>query len=176
MTVPEPSYITAAEVREQTLIAGLKEEDTIDNANLAILIQSAEDQIDAYVGPQKHHPDDDNDDRVFPRDSDEDLDGYPQVPYQVARACLRQVEWLYTQWYPSRTTDQLPVEHDVQSEDIRADGSYSVDYARGGMDLSAASLCPQARVMLDRFRSRFSQIGVSDPRKRPSIDGIFPPR
>jgi|SRR5579863_1350280 len=171
MNTPSPSYILPSDVQQRTLIAALK---SLDNDSLTTLIVAAEDMIDAYVGPQKHHWKDLNTDRVFPREQDIDqtllLNGVisspnenPIIPYQVSVACLRQVEWLFTQWWSESTTDELPIQQDVKGEDIGGDGSYSATYVRDGLDLSSATLSPNARVLLGRFRSKFAGIDVSDP-------------
>ncbi len=170
MTIPEPSYITVDEVKTQSKIEGLND---LENEDIAFLIQNAEDQIDAYCGPQAHHPNDVNITRVFPRERDyrrvgtgdgiEDYPETPEIPYKVSIACLRQVEWLFTQWWPHSDTSQFPVEHAVESEDIGADGSHSVTYARGGVDLSSASLCDQAKLQLAGFVSRFVGMSTSHP-------------
>lgn len=158
--VPAVSYITAAEVKSQTLLATLK---NLAEADVEQLIEIAEDQIDAYVGPQAHHQDDTNTDRVFPREQDCDASGNPVIPYRVSRATLRQVEWLYSQWWPSRTTMELPVMYPISSRDIGGDGSYSETLARGGINLSEASLSEQAKLLLNGFVSRMVGISVTDP-------------
>ncbi len=170
MTIPDPTYITAAEVKDQTRIPGLE---ALDNEDIEFLIQNAEDLIDAYVKPQKHHPKDTNINRVFPRvqdyqrigtgdgiDSDPET---PEIPYKVSLACLRQVEWLYSQWWPNVETAAIPTERTVESEDIGGDGSYSATYARGGMSLDGASLCDQAKTHLEGFVSRFTSLSTSHP-------------
>jgi hypothetical protein len=165
MDVPTPSYITAAEVKANSLVAGLI---ALSNSDIEKLVTIAEDQIDAYVGPQRHHPDDDNENRVFPREEDIDEDGNSVIPYRVSVACLRQVEWLYTQWWNSRTSSLLPVVEEVSQEDIRGDGGYSAVYNRGGGGDSKVSLCLQAQELLKGFVSRVTAIGVSDPDSIPS--------
>ena len=160
MTVPEPTYISPAEVKEQTSLTAL---DSLSDADLKLLIQTAEDQIDAYCGPQRHHWDDLNTDRVFPREFDQDGDGNPLVPYKVSRACLRQVEHLFLQWWSTRATTDLPTEHAIESESIGGDGSYSHTLASGGMDFSAATISEQAKALLRGFVSRSAGIDVSDP-------------
>jgi len=158
--VPDPTYITVDEVIAQTSIAGLED---LDNDNTTLLIQHAEDQIDAYCGQQKHNPDDDNINRVFPREQDFDDNGSPEVPYRVSRACLAQVEWLYVQWWATRETSQSPVEHEVSSLRIGGDGSYGEERAGGGKDFAAATLCTQAKAYLDGYRARFIGMGTVDP-------------
>lgn len=170
MTVPDPTYITVDEVKEQSLIAELV---ALEDANIEKLIQKAEDQIDAYVGAQPHHPRDTNTDRVFPRDIDyavsadgETLDydaETPVIPYKVSRACLLQVEWLYTQWWNNRETEMAPVEHDASAVSIGGDGSYSETRTGGGTDFSAATLCNEAKALLRGSVARFSGIDVTDP-------------
>jgi hypothetical protein len=154
MTIPAPTYLSVAELKSSTKITALA---ALSDGDLTYLLQTAEDTIDAYVGRQRHHPDDENTDRVFPRAMDEENDA-PVIPYLVSRACLRQVEWLYTQWWPTSATEELPVEHDLESESIGGDGSYS--YKRARLDLSAASLSPQARALLSDFRSRSAGIAI----------------
>lgn len=168
--VPDPTYISATEVIDQTLIANLK---TLDPANINVLIRNAEDQIDNHVGPQRHHPFDSNSDRVFPRVQDYSFSivsgqryEYPEtpvIPYKVMRATLRQVEFLYLQWWSTSTTAQTPVEKDVSAEEIRGDGGYSAVYTGGGMDLAGASLCHEAKALLNGFVSRWAGISVSHP-------------
>lgn len=51
--VLEPTYLEIADLNAQTTIATLK---TLSDSDLTLLLQTAEDQIDAYVGPQRHHP------------------------------------------------------------------------------------------------------------------------
>jgi len=170
MQVPAITYLAVTDVQANTLIADLK---TLDTASITILIQTAEDLIDAFVGPQEHHWKDTNSNRVFPRVQDVDSStqnqvispnyGQPIIPYKVSLACLRQVEWLFTQWWSSSDTDELPFQQDVESVDIGGDGSLSQTFANKGADLSAATLSPIARAILGPFRSRFAAVGVSDP-------------
>ena len=163
-TVPNPKYITEAEVRSQTLIEELGD---LGDSDLKTLIQIAEDQIDAHVGPQEHHPDDTTPDRVFPRLTDIDADCNPVVPYKVSRATLRQVEWLYTQWWCDRETAELPMEHPVKQRSIGGDGSYSETLAGEGTDFSRATLSQSAQTLLNGFVSRTAGIDVTDPDKVP---------
>lgn len=172
--VPDPTYITADEVAEQTRVTGLAD---LEEDDLTYLIQTAEDQIDAYVGPQQHHQWDGNLDRVFPRTQDFSVvvaDGvrtqYPEtpvIPYRVSRACLRQVEWLFTQWWPSAGTASLPTDHDLSSREIGGDGSYGETRARGGTDLAQASLCHEAKALLTSYVSRSGGIATTDVRTSP---------
>ena len=177
MTVPAPTYLTVADVRAQSFIADLKDPSAIDDGDLTLLLQAAEDHIDGYVGRQRHPPYDTNVARVFPREQDyrrtnlADYPYEPEVPYEVSRACLRQVEWLYSQWWPSRATDDLPVQLDVSQQDVGGDGTISETYARGGLDLAAATLCPQARATLSGYRNRSASISTSSTRRY----GIDPP-
>lgn len=166
MTIPDPTYITEAEVAENTLITALA---ALSTENRKKLIQRAESQIDKYVGRQEHHPDDDNTDRVFPRL--EDIDDYdnPIIPLNISQACLAQVEYLYTQWWSNSSTTQEPVEKNVQSEDIGGDGSYSAAYANNGMTTAADLLCSQAKALLDGYVARFVPLSVTDP------DDVPPP-
>lgn len=175
MTVPDPSYITADEVKANILVTGLKDGSTgaLSDDDINTLILTAEDQIDAFCGPQPHHPYDDNLTRVFPRAQDfvvvvtggvrRDYPELPDIPYNVSRACLRQVEFLYTQWWPTRATTELPTRYAVQSQSIGGDGSYSETRARP-TDFSSASLCDQAKLLLTNFRSSFCGIGTTDVR------------
>lgn len=186
-TIPTVSYITEDEVKAQTTITGLQTLFTGNKADLTMLIQTAEDQIDAYCGPQQHHQYDANIDRVFPRVQDYAITsagGFtyeypitPQVPYKVSRACLRQVEWLYTQWYAGRATDTLPTDYPIESQDIGGDGSYAEKRARGGLNFTEATVCDQAKALLAGFVSRMAQIGVTDPRVSayPRRDGPLRP-
>ena len=176
MTLPDPSYITAEEVKEQSFITGLKDGSTglLEDADIETLILAAEDQIDKHVGRQPHHPYDSNLTRVFPREQDYQRVGsasgileYPQnpeVPYDVSRACLRQVEWLYTQWWANRATTMQPSEHAVEQQSIGSDGSYSETRAHGGTDFTAATLCEQAKTLLSGFVSRMTAISTTDTR------------
>lgn len=185
--VPTVSYITEDEVKAQTAITGLQALFTSNKTDLTSLIQTAEDQIDAYVGPQQHHQYDSNLNRVFPRVQDFQISSaggftyeyplIPEVPYKVSRACLRQVEWLYTQWYANRATDQLPTDYPLESQDIGGDGSYAEKRARGGLNYTEASLCDQAKVLLNGFVSRMSRIGTTDVRNSayPRRDGPLRP-
>ena len=163
-TVPDPTYITAAEIRSQTLIEALGD---LGDADLNTLIQIAEDQIDAFVGPQEHHPDDAVTDRVFPRLIDRDDNGLPTIPYKVSRATLRQIEWLYTQWWCDRETTDLPTEHPVKQRSIGGDGSYSETLAGEGTDFSRATLSQSAQTLLNGFVSRTTGIDVTDPDTEP---------
>lgn len=169
MPVPTPSYITAAEVKTQSKIAALI---TLADTDIDTLIEVAEDQIDAYVGPQQHHPEDNNLDRVFPRavDYERTNDGddrdTPVIPYKVTRATLRQVEFLFLNWWPNKATAEMPTNKAITDQDIGGDGSYSVSYAHGGVDFSAASLCDAAKTLLDGFRSRWAGLSVSHPDDR----------
>jgi len=158
--VPDPTYITADEVKEQTLISGLE---SLEEPGRKKLIQLAEDQIDAYVGPQEHHPDDETENRVFPRVEDVDDDGYAAIPYKVSRACLRQVEFLYTEWWDERTSALLPTNIEREQVSIGGDGSYSESRARGGTADGKCSLCDAARELLKGFVSRTCGIDVTDP-------------
>jgi hypothetical protein len=168
MTIPEPTYITVDDVRDNSKILTIG---TLSDDDLSFLIQTAEDQIDAYVRPQRHHPNDTNINRVFPRSQDylrvgngDGIDHFvetPEIPYKVSLACLRQVEYLFTQWWPNAGTGQLPVEREVESEDIGADGSYAATYRP--VDLSAASLCDLAKAQLEGFVSRFTGLSTSHP-------------
>jgi hypothetical protein len=170
MTVPDVSYITAEEVKEQSLNTGLT---ALTDGEVESLISIAEDQIDAYVGPQPHHPSDTNIERVFPREQDHTVtnDGSgiyydtssAEVPYKVARACLRQVEWLYVNWWDDRTSSMLPTEHDASSVSIGGDGSYSETRRAGGSDHRGASLSSEAKSLLEGFKCDFCGIDVTDP-------------
>lgn len=162
MTVPDPKYITLAEVRAQTRIGALSD---LSDGDLTDLIQTAEDQIDDYVGPQKHHPDDADTDRVFPRWGDVDSNDDPAVPYKVSRAALRQVEWLFTEWWDESSNSLLPMNHIAVERDMRGDGSYAEK--RGKIDYAEAAIAPQARPLLMRFRSRTGKISVTDPENVP---------
>lgn len=173
MTIPDPSYITEAELKANTLITALA---ALDDADVAKLITAAEDHIDKYVGRQPHHPMDSNLVRVFPREQDFSRVGTgsgiaeypdtPEIPHDVGMACLRQVEWLYQQWWPNRAT--APLKHAVTDRSIGGDGSYSESLAGGGVSFVEATLCDQAKVLLDGFRSRWAAIDVTDPRTVPS--------
>jgi len=165
MAVPDPKYITESEVRTQTLIEELSD---LGDSDLKILIQIAEDQIDAFVGPQEHHPDDTVTDRVFPRLCDIDADDNPAVPYKVSRATLRQVEWLYTQWWQDREAAELPIEHPFKQRSIGGDGSYSETLSGEGTDFSRATLSQAAQSLLRDFASRTAGIDVTDPDKVPA--------
>jgi hypothetical protein len=167
MTIPDPTYITAAEVAANTLITALT---NLAAENTTKLIQRAEAQIDKYVGRQQHHPDDDNTDRVFPRLEDFDEDsGATIIPLDISQACLAQVEYLYTEWWSVSSTSQTPVERNVESESIGGDGSYSATYGNGGMTTSADLLCSQAKALLDGYVARFVGLSVTDP------DDVPPP-
>lgn len=164
MTIPDPSYITAEEVKLHTLIAGLK---TLSKESITTLIQRAEGQIDKHVGWQEHHPDDENTTRVFPRLLDDDC-GSPIIPYDVSMACLAQVEHLYTQWWAKSATTLEPSNREVKSESIGGDGSISVEYA--GPARPDDMLCDQAKAYLSGFVNRVVAISVTDP------DDVPPPR
>ena len=163
MTIPDPTYITAAQVASNTLITALA---NLGEENVTKIIKRAEGQIDKYVGRQEHHPDDDNTDRVFPRLEDDDC-GSPVIPLDISHACLAQVEFLYTQWWSTSGTTQEPVSRDVKSESIGGDGSYSAAYGDGPVrpgDL----LCAQAKMYLDGYVNRFVALSVTDPDTVPS--------
>src|SRR4051812_17693521 len=121
MTIPDPTYITAQEVKANSKITGLI---ALENADIEYLIQTAEDHIDGFVGRQKHHPYDDNIERVFPREEDYRITSdaeYPlehEIPYLVSKACLAQVEHLYLNWWPNRETSQTPIKKDISEQDI----------------------------------------------------------
>jgi len=167
--VPTPSYITADEVKAQSKIAALI---ALQNPDINSMIETAEDQIDAYVGPQPHHPEDDNLDRVFPRtvDYERTNDGDDRdtavMPYKVMRATLRQVEFLYRNWWPTRATAEMPTNKAITDQDIGGDGGYSVSYAHGGVDFSAATLCDDSKALLEGFRSRWAGLSLSHPDDR----------
>jgi len=163
MTIPDPTYITADEVKAQTLLDGLGD---LNPEDIAKLIRIAEDDIDAHVGPQERHPDN-TIDRVFPRVYDLDEDGNTEIPYLVSVATLRQVEWLYSNWWDTRTNSLLPMKHDIESFRIGGDGSYGETRSRKGEVSSDNTLAPQARVKLKDFVSRTAAIGVTDPDKVP---------
>lgn len=163
-TVPDPTYITPIEVRTQTLIESLK---SLSDDDLTILIQTAEDQIDAFCGPQEHHPEDENIDRLFPRARDMDEDGNPEIPYKASRATLRQVEWLFTQWWEERETAELPLDHPIKDRSIGGDGSYSETLSGEGTDFSRATLSKAAQTLLGGFQSRAAAIDVTDPDRVP---------
>lgn len=160
MTIPEPTYITEADVASNTLIEGLS---SLSAENRKKLIKRAESQIDKYVRMQPHHPDDTNTDRVFPREQDSDDQGYPIIPLAVSEACLAQVEHLYLKWWSTRTTSAIPVNKGVASESIGGDGSYSATYSNDGESSSADILCDQAKAFLEGLVSRFVQLSVTDP-------------
>lgn len=168
MTIPDPTYITVDELKTNTLLTGIT---SLSNADITKLIQIAEDQIDKFVGRQPHHPCDSNFDRVFPREQDyyrasgagyvdEDAD-VPVIPYNVSRAAQRQVEWLYKEWWPNRATETLPDNQPLQAQEIGGDGSIREVFARGGLSLNEASLCDEAKQLLDGFRKRGCAIATS---------------
>jgi hypothetical protein len=167
-SVPTITYLSLADLQAQTLIDELK---SLNDGDKTTLIQIAEDQIDKYVGKQKHHPWDTNITRVFPRVEDyqrTNLAEYPEIPeipYDVSRACLRQVEWLFTQWWTNEDATDLPTEYDVESAEIGGEGSVSEKYVRNGLGLTEASLAPQARLLLSEYRSRGAQIATSRVRR-----------
>ncbi|MDB5344259.1 MAG: hypothetical protein JWP89_2636 [Schlesneria sp.] len=161
MTIPDPTYITEAEVAANTLITALA---SLSPADRTKLIQRAESQIDKYVGQQQHNPDDDNTDRVFPRMEDFDEDtGYPIVPLAVSQACLAQVEYLFTQWWGTSSISQQTVQKTVSQESIGGDGSYSATYANDGKTTGVDLLCTDAKAFLDGYVSRFVGLSVTDP-------------
>jgi len=179
MTVPEPTYITADEVAEQTLIAALQD---LEPGNITKLIQVAEGQIDRFCGRQPHHPYDSNLDRVFPRAQDFSVTVFsgsrlefpetPAIPLAVSVACLRQVEWLFLQWWPtSATTQPKAGSVAVEQESIGGDGSYSATYANP-TDLSRASLCAESQAELENgYRSRWAPLATTDVRTSPLARG-----
>lgn len=170
MTLPEPTYITVDEVKANTLITALQ---SLDDESITKIIQLAEGHIDAFCGPQPHHQYDDNLNRVFPREQDFSVVGgssgfteypdRPEIPHNVGVACLRQVEWLYTQWWSDRATEQPSVDYPVEARQIGGDGSYSETLARGGMALSEATLCEQARVLLQGFKAGTAPLSLTKP-------------
>jgi len=166
-SVPDPTYITIALVKAQTKIDGLT---TLADGDLTTLIQTAEEMIDAYVGPQRHHIYDTNIYRVFPREQDfqrtnlVEWPTLPIIPLNVTRACLRQVEWLFTQWWPNKATDEIPVDYDVTGIDMGGDGSVSETRVRKGLDFSSATMSVQARHLLKDYHSKAAGIAVSKPR------------
>ncbi len=186
MDVPDVSYLTAAEVKQYSLVTGLKDGSTgvLEDEDIETLITTAEDQIDAYCGQQPHHPNDSTR-RVFPREQDFSkvrsggtLNEYPDIaviPYNVSRACLRQVEWLYLQWWPNSATSQpTSMNYVVEQQAISGDGGYSETRAMGGTDLASASLCDQAKLLLKGYVSRWAAIGTTDVRTSayPRTDGL----
>ena len=150
MTIPDPTYISVDEVVANSLVAALIE---LEPADITKLIQRAESHIDRYVGRQQHHPDDENTDRVFPREVDYDDEGAAIIPLPVSEACLAQVEYLYLQWWSVRETGSMPVQRDVTTESIGGDGSYSASYADEGKVFADATLCAQAKMFLNGFVS-----------------------
>jgi len=165
MTIPEPSYISVAEAKANTLVTGLS---SLGNEDVKKLIQRAEAQIDKHVRRQQHHPDDENTDRVFPRLEDDDC-GTPVIPLDVALACLAQVEHLYREWWAVDKTKAVPVQKDVTGESIGGDGSYSADYAHEGSFRTENLLCDDAKSYLDGYVNRFVPLSVTDP------DDVPPP-
>lgn len=157
-TAPDPTYITAAEVQDETLdtvLAAL--EDTVINK----LIKRAESQIDAFCRKQPHHPDDDNEDRVFPRDIDNDIDGNAEIPVAVHEACLLQVEHLYRTWYAVDKTAAKKEQHNVKSYGVTGDGGYNEVRAGAGRDDAAAQLCAEARSRLSGYRKMSATMTLS---------------
>lgn len=160
VTTPEPTYITVALVksksRNEDLAKKASEED------IKYLIQIAEGHIDDYVGPQRHHPDDTNEHRVFPRYEDEDTNGVVIIPLKVTEAALAQVQWLFEQWMPTAASDSnIPVEHDVKAESISDSGAYSATRTASGVDFSSATLCQQAKAKLTALKSSTASFGLS---------------
>ncbi len=168
MEIPDPTYITVAEVQEHTLVTNLA---TANEADIKKLIQVAEGQIDKHCGRQLHHPNDSNLARVFPREQDfartsgggtiEQDPDTPEIPLDVSTACLRQVEWLFVNWWANRATESTPVLHQAEQVDIGADGSYS-ETRRPMPDFAQASLCAQAQAALKDYVSRWAALDVTD--------------
>ena len=163
-SLPAPSYITVDLVVSGSTFSAF---DDLSVEDITILIQNAEETIDAYVGRQKHHPNDDNRHRVFPRAEDVDINSVVIIPLQVTQATLRQVEWLYTEWWDVHLDEARTLEYEAKSVRMGGDGSYSEDRASGGpggtgIDFSAASLSPQAKGLLQPFRCRTAERVTED--------------
>lgn len=165
-SAPTISYITLAEVRSETTNQDcIADASVISDDELTKLVKRAETAIDAYVGRQKHHPDDTNIDRVFPREIDFDIDGNAEIPYQVHDACLYQIEFLYSSWYAVDKTQPVPEQHQIKSYGVTGDGGYNETRTGGGRDDAAAQLCPQARGTLKGFVDKTAKMLLSEPRE-----------
>jgi len=138
-----PFYQTASEITGSTRIGDLR--DANDNS-VNPLILEAEDLIDAFVGDQPHHLDDDNTDRVFPRREDEDDDGNAEIPEKVKRATLAIVEMLFLRGEP--TLDDI--EGGKESEHI-GESAYSYK-KKGSNEAIRAMLPPKAQMLLRDFK------------------------
>jgi len=166
MTVPEPTYITAAEAKEQSFLSAIA---SMGEENLTKLLRIAEDHVDLHCRPQPHHPCDDNTIRVFPRVGDEDEDGNPEIPYQVSKATLAQLEHIVSEWWDERTTSLLPFKHEAEEVDVGGDGSYREKLGKGGSLDGKSLLCEQAQLWLVGFVSRTTSIDVTDPCPRDEL-------
>lgn len=160
--LPDPTYIDSVTLLERTRMTGI---DALDDEDVTLLIQTAEEQIDAYVGPQRHHLEDTNVLRVFPRYEDTDSEsGAVIIPAEVTMATLRQVEWLFEQWWSTRATQSQPTDHAKTNVNVGSDGSYSEQRTHKGLDFAGASLCEQAKALLSRLKSGSGEIMLSNPR------------
>lgn len=160
VTLPEPTYITVALVKSMSRNLGLSKQASVED--IKYLIQVSEGQIDDYVGPQLHHPDDTNEHRVFPRMEDENDAGTVIIPLKVTEACLAQVQWLYEQWMPTIAEDSnVPVEHDVKAHAMSDSGAYNSVRTAAGIDFASATLCEAAKAKLTSMRSSTARLGLS---------------
>ncbi len=166
VTLPAPTYVTVAILKARSSFEFPKD---LSNEDLTYLIQTAETQIDGYVGPQRHHPADDNEHRVFPRAEDIDRHGAVIIPLHVTEACVAQVEWLYQEWWTGGLNQTQPLQHPVSTLNMGADGSYSEQRTQKGLDYSAATLCEQAKAKLTRFRSSSGRVSTEPLRRDPTI-------
>lgn len=158
--IPDPTYCTVEEFKAETM---LPTPDSLNTEVITKLLKRAESQIDNFCGKQKHHPDDEDNLRLFPREDDEDEFGNPEIPLAVFEATILQVEFLYTQWSSSGTSStQMPEQHQVSRFAVGGDGSYSEDRAAGGKDDAAAQLCAAARAKLTNYRRRSGRMLLSD--------------
>ncbi len=157
---PDPTYITVAIVKLKSRNRELREE--ASEEDITRLIEVSEGQIDDYVGPQRHHPDDANEHRVFPRYEDTDSNGEVIIPLKVTEACLAQVQHLFEQWMPSAETDSnVPVEHDVKGHNISDSGAYSEQRTAAGVDFASATLCEAAKAKLTSMRNSTARMGLA---------------
>lgn len=153
--LPGVTYNSASEIQEDSKVIP----ESMEDGDIETLIQLAEGHIDDYVGLQEHHPDDTNVDRVFPRVEDvNETSGLPEVPLAVYEATLRQVEYLYLNWWDEKESKLLPMSHDLKAYSVTGEGGYSEQRAKGGSDHSAGLLCEQAKAKLVGFRANSAEL------------------
>ncbi len=149
-----PTYLSHDDFKLVTNVTSLK---SIALADYKLLAQRAEFVIDSYVGGQRKF--DFDQDTVFPRCEDIDVEGNAIIPDPVAMATARMVESLFKDGETKSSK-----KNSLKSEKI---GDYS--YSKGttssdskGVDL----LSGEAKLYLQQFRRAAVQISIPAERRR----------